>query len=640
MKNEKNYRLLRAIGELDERFVAEADPCRRRSPKRIAVLSSVAACLVAFVTALSLWLFLPFDKSGDDLARYEGSEYYELIKALDSMSPNRTDFRNNFDLVINSLMGIITDTNLAPGDDVPEFMPSVDSSNEANSNGAYVETTDNQVEGVIEGDILKRTEKHAFYITHNAEHKAILVVYELAGESSRVVCEYLVDNYPQEMYLSADGRTATIVTNASGTTTVISLDVSEPEEGITEKGRITVSGNYSASRLSDSRLLLTTSYYVGGVSNYDSPETFVPTVVASDGTASLLSMSNIVCPHAPASQLYAIVTLIDPDGLEIKDCYAALSYYGDVYATKESVYLYRTFSESSADGNRYTSKHMSEILRLEYSDEGLSPCGSVVLEGSIKNQYNLDEHKGVLRAATSISENVYDERKENGTVSRYFVSSDVNASLWLVDCEKMELITSVERFAPKGEQIMSVRFDGDVAYVCTAIRLSDPVFRFDLSDINNITVKDTGTIDGYSSSLVQLNDGFLLGIGYGGESASNILKLEIYREADNGLESVAVYEQETVYFSENYKSYLIDREKNLFGLGSLRVDKESGARVIEYLLLHFDGEKLEAVSITDLTTDGAFNMDNLRVFIRGEYLYIFVDRAPAGDSLCVVPLGA
>ena len=90
-----------------------------------------------------------------------------------------------------------------------------------------------------------------------------------------------------------------------------------------------------------------------------------------------------------------------------------------------------------------------------------------------------------------------------------------NASLFVINLSDNSIRASVEGFAPEGEEVASVRFEGDKLYVCTAvIRLfSDPVFFFDLSDYENITYTDTGYIEGFSSSLINLGEGYLLGIG-------------------------------------------------------------------------------------------------------------------------------
>ena len=85
------------------------------------------------------------------------------------------------------------------------------------------------------------------------------------------------------------------------------------------------------------------------------------------------------------------------------------------------------------------------------------------------------------------------------------------------------------------------RFDGTDAYVCTAVQLTDPVFFFDLSDMDNITYKETGTIEGFSTSLVNFGNGYLLGIGTGNVWGS--LKIEIYEESATGVVSVCWLDQ-------------------------------------------------------------------------------------------------
>ena len=172
-----------------------------------------------------------------------------------------------------------------------------------------------------------------------------------------------------------------------------------------------------------------------------------------------------------------------------------------------------------------------------------------------------------------------------------------------MDMQSFEIVGKVENFAPSGEQVFSVRFDKNKAYVCTAvvITMTDPVYAFDLSDLANITYVETGEIKGYSSSLVQFKDGFLLGIGYG--SSRDTLKIEIYQETEKAVESVAVYEL-NAYFSENYKSYFIDRERGLVGLGvsydEYNPTDERWSFFNGYILLEFDGYGIKEILRTEL----------------------------------------
>ena len=184
-------------------------------------------------------------------------------------------------------------------------------------------------------------------------------------------------------------------------------------------------------------------------------------------------------------------------------------------------------------------------------------------------------------------------------------------NLYCVDLDRWEVTASVESFAPDGEDAQSVRFDGHMAYVCTAevIVITDPVYFFDLSDLENITYTDTGTIDGYSTSLIELGDGYLLGIGYGD---TRQLKVEVYKERDGAVISVCTY-QLAASFSEEYKSYYINREYDLIGLP---VMLQNGS--ISYKLLHFDGFALH-----EIVSDSCIGaLDNVRATIIDGYLYI------------------
>jgi uncharacterized secreted protein with C-terminal beta-propeller domain len=216
----------------------------------------------------------------------------------------------------------------------------------------------------------------------------------------------------------------------------------------------------------------------------------------------------------------------------------------------------------------------------------------VRVDGFLNDQYSLDEKDGVLRVVTETN---YREEKRYHNVDKdvYNFTSIENyrsADLYCIDLATNEIIGSVVGFAPEGEQVASVRFDGDKAYVCTAVVVSftDPVFFFDLSDMSNITYTDTGVIEGFSTSLIELEGGYLLGIGYG--NSRDTLKFEIYEEKNGMVVSVCDYELRGVAHSEDYKSYYINRKENLFGLMTSRAD------VGDYILLHFNGGAIVPVA--------------------------------------------
>ncbi len=655
MKDNRNLRLLHAIGDADDKYVKEADPRRIRRARRIPWISAIAACLVAVVTALNLWLFLPLEADAA-IAKYKDSEYFELIEALYSYKSNKTIYKNNFDKLLNAgkqflkneAMEFLPDVDFEVDAPVEEVMPSpgepdggigapdssapngnINSGN--NENGSYVESTDNQVAGVIEADLLKRTEKYAFYITRKNDKgsfKPELVVYSIAGENSKEVARIGIGrvDFVYGMYLSADGNTATLIVTDGATvsnlnTTLISYDISDIES-ISEKGRFSISGHYLSSRYTGNALLLTTTFYVNSYRDFDygAPETFVPSVTYN-GKTERLGMDSIVCPDVMTSSNYTVVTLLDGDTLEVKSNYGMLSYYGDIYVTEDSVYLFRRYSawENTEDPAVTVQKSISDITRIGYTDTELTLKGVATVDGSIKDQYSLDEYNGVLRVASTISTSRYETVVIGENSYNRFIGNEVNASLWCIDVDRMKVVASVESFAPAGETVRSARFDGDTAYICTAVEFTDPVFCFDLSDLDNITYKDTGNIEGYSSSLVQLGDGYLLGIGY---EDRNTLKIEVWRETEDGVESVDAYTSAQTYFSEEYKSYLIDREKGLVGLSVERYNGEGMGHEFVYLLLQFNGEEL--VTVAEQAIDACW-CDKTRAFVQDEYAYVFID---------------
>jgi uncharacterized secreted protein with C-terminal beta-propeller domain len=250
---------------------------------------------------------------------------------------------------------------------------------------------------------------------------------------------------------------------------------------------------------------------------------------------------------------------------------------------------------------------MTTITALRYSGKKLECVGSVDVAGSVKDQYSMDEYQDILRVVATTSESKYKESTfvDGEYLSMLPANSRVNASLYCISLQDLQVVAKVENFAPDGEQVRSARFDGNTAYVCTSLQLKDPVFFFDLSDLKNITWKDTGTIDGYSSSLVDFGDGLLLGIGYGGSWG---LKIELYEESDTGVVSVCVYDHGGS-FSEDYKAYFIDRQRQLVGLG---------VNNSRYILLAFNGYELAEVVNCPLAGDD----DTKRAFIDGDWLYM------------------
>jgi len=316
------------------------------------------------------------------------------------------------------------------------------------------------------------------------------------------------------------------------------------------------------------------------------------------------------------------VLKLDENTLDLKGTAAYLSYSEDVYVSEGHVFLTHVFADKqeNEDGT-FTRNSMTEISCLSYGGDGFERKGDVTVRGYVKDQWSMDEYEGILRVftttnATTIREHTYN----NGSVSAEILQTATgvsNASLYCIDLSTFEVAASVIDFAPPREEIQSVRFDGETAYVCTSIEMSDPVFFFDLSDLGNITYKDTGTIEGFSTSLINLGGGYLLGIGRGDSWSS--FKVEVYEETEDGVRSVCAYELEGADYSTEYKSYYVDRQNQLVGIGIYDNSYRDRNEQSRYILLLFDGYEL--VELVNVHLDG--EPANMRgVYIDG-YMYMF-----------------
>lgn len=617
----KNLKLLKALSLADEKFVEEADPKNQKKEnnnipgrkRKLIKYGTIAACFLCVITALNLWLFLPLKANMSAINRYSDSEYFPLIEKLYAFS-NKPKYNNNFSALINALASLKD----ATGEDPSEGI-SVSGADE------YIEVTDNQVNGVIESDVIKRSDKYIYHIADNT-----LKIYEIKGQDTYAVFSYQLNDLHTDvntsysgnpsLYLSKDCKTLTVIVPTWGKTlgvfTIIaSFDVSDPLEAVEIKNKVVFSGEYQDSRMIDGKLILfIKNYFFGTADSFGNEAAFVPQIDTGNGFESMPFQKIVTSENAMAKKCMAIYELRE-DTLTIDDM---LGIYANIttgiYVSLDGMILSATYTVSESTGAKTISESMSELFAISRT-EGFKYCGTAQINGSIKDQYSIDIKDGILRvvSTTRIDTQVWGEEVfvyNDGTSSAAYNTS---ASLYCIDLENMQTVASVDNFAPTGEIVRSVRFEGNKAYVCTSFQtvMIDPVFIFDISDTGNITSKDTGVIPGFSDSLINFGD-YLLGIGYNGQRYA---KVEIYKEGEASVDSVCTYEPEYANPYLEYKSYLIDREEQLFGFSyeSYAADRNS-----YFVLLGFDGNSFYEIAKIQVEST-----NRIRALIIGDYIYIF-----------------
>jgi hypothetical protein len=241
-------------------------------------------------------------------------------------------------------------------------------------------------------------------------------------------------------------------------------------------------------------------------------------------------------------------------------------------------------------------QNRTHVHKFEFKTDPKFPnyIASGTVNGSVKNQFSLDEKDNRLRIATTenrgyiTSDGKYVSADfsppSNGSppparpamVNHLFVLSQNGASL--------EQTGDVGELAPN-EQIYSVRFVGNRGYVVT-FRQVDPLFVIDLTTPQTPTLLAALKIPGFSEYMHPLGDNHLLTIGRdaNAEGRAQGLQLQIF-DVTNGANPIVkhkfTYSGSEYGYSEaqyDHKAFTYFAEKNLLAFPYYSYDGQSGMR--------------------------------------------------------------
>lgn len=140
----------------------------------------------------------------------------------------------------------------------------------------------------------------------------------------------------------------------------------------------------------------------------------------------------------------------------------------------------------------------TQVFKWNVDGTDMNFVGTTEVKGSVLNQYSMDEYKGNFRIVTTEG-NAWDEQQ---------ISKN---HLFILD-NKLQQLGAVKDLAP-GEKVYSARFMGEKAYVVT-FKQVDPLFVIDVANPKKPTVLGELKIPGFSNYLHPLDDTHLIGIGY------------------------------------------------------------------------------------------------------------------------------
>ncbi|MGF1617335.1 MAG: beta-propeller domain-containing protein [Acidimicrobiia bacterium] len=421
---------------------------------------------------------------------------------------------------------------------------------EPSSNGGAqnFSETNVQVEGVDEPDIVKTDGKRIVLLS-----EGMLIVADVTEDEPRVTGRlHLGSRSVQSLFLSEDrvllfgslwtayhplasSDAAFAPQYQSPSMELVEVDISAEPEIVRS---ITIDGQFISGRMvGDTVRLVSSSGPVGlewsfpegtglraeqqaieenkEIIRRSTPDNWIPYYIVSDASGRTTDQGTLFdCNRASHPEDFAgldmlsVVTIDLGEGLEVIDSTGLLANGNTVYASAESLYVatqnwetWRWGREGFAEDQPQTVT--TDIHKFDISDPSVTTYLSTgTVEGYLLNQFAMDEHNGHLRVASTTSPSWWGSGFESESLVT--VLADLGEG-------RLSQVGVVDGLG-KTEQIYSVRFMGDMAYVVT-FRQTDPLYTLDLSDPSAPEVLGELKILGYSAYLHPVGDGLLLGIG-------------------------------------------------------------------------------------------------------------------------------
>jgi uncharacterized secreted protein with C-terminal beta-propeller domain len=285
-------------------------------------------------------------------------------------------------------------------------------------------------------------------------------------------------------------------------------------------------GWYNSSRMIGSNIYIISSYSPPMMTGFARTELeyYIPTYTVNDET-DFIPAGAIALPERLDQIEYTII-----GGLCVNSSDLSVSVSANmgsthlIYASMNNIYLTRT---DYGDNWSWMDSH-TIINKFAINAGNVNFVASGRVKGNVGSQFYMDEHKGIFRVVTE----VWGETEANED-NWWWGWEPHGASLYTMDAN-MNILDEVHGIG-FGENVQSVRFDGDIGYIVTFF-IVDPLFSFDLSDPLNIVQLDELKIPGFSRYMHRWADGLLLGVGVEADEEDGMrtgLKVSMFDTSDN-----------------------------------------------------------------------------------------------------------
>ena len=518
----------------------------------------------------------------------------------------------------------------------PSAEPEIDSSD-----------TNNQVDGVQEGDIIKNDGKYIYISTSrglkiiDSNPKAPQVIYTVPVPENTNISEIFTTG--NKLIVIGQNNYFHIMNEPDPMDTLIKPSIMPPryyedrtnvliynidniEKPVLER-EFLFDGNYLSGRLVDDSLYLINNKYINlGYNYYDKSEIEIPLPHYTDvlknekyefGYDEIKYFPNYI----NSRYMYTIgIDLSDKVSKPDVDVYLGGS--DTIYVSQES--LYAAIADYSYDyrieqTDTFSPEYSTStvIYKFKLNDGNIVAAGQGQVPGTIINQFSMDEHKNTFRIATTTGDMWRDTSKNN----IYILDENLN------DLGKLEGLA-------EGERIYSTRFAGDRVYMVT-FRQVDPLFVIDTSNPKAPELKGMLKIPGYSTYLHLVDENHILGFGYDteenqwGGTVTGGLKISMFdvtnvskpKETFTEIIGKAGTYSELLY---NHKALMFSLNKGIMAFPLSRTSDNYKSDFNGAYIYNVSNDSISLKNtISHVESDIIYGNEIRRIIYMGDYLYTF-----------------
>ncbi|MGI8384996.1 beta-propeller domain-containing protein [Robertmurraya sp. P23] len=394
-------------------------------------------------------------------------------------------------------------------------MDNAASDTSSKASGQEVSSTNVQVQGIDEADIVKTDGEYIYQVVdgrvniisaksaEKMEHMASIQFQQSFSPSQLFLDkgQLLIIGYSYEpkavgKKIAADSLYAPM----NEMTSALVYDVKDPTKPTLER-EISLEGYLSSARKIGSKVYLIANHFpqywlLEDGDGVDLRPRYSDSVNKEEAT----SASYDEIQYIPGSKEANFTTIAAFDLAEPSQEAKITTYLGSggqLYMSKENLYLALT-NWRSAEERKEAFTPSTMIYKFGINQLDVTYQGNTEVVGTVLNQFSMDEHNGYFRVATTEGDS-WDESKPS---KNHLIVFD----------KDLKQVGALSDLA-KGERIYSARFMGDRIYIVT-FKETDPLFVIDASEPSNPTILGELKIPGFSNYLHPYDENHIIGFGY------------------------------------------------------------------------------------------------------------------------------